>query len=254
MAYTTDQYKGIIAETVAIQGYNDDEVHAYMAKPLGDGPFPGLILIPHALGWTEFHKELIHKFAYNGYLAVCPDIWCRAGHGEPEDVVAKVRSEGGLADDQVVGDAVGVADYIRGLSVSNGKVGLMGSCSGGRHTFLAACRTQGVFDAAVEGWGGNVVQPQERLTDAQPVSPFEYTKDLSCPLLGLFGNDDQNPPPADVDVHEQELKKFGKDYEFHRYDGAGHGFMYYHMPLYRQEQSMDGWSKVWEFLGRHLSS
>ena len=127
----------------------------------------------------------------------------------------------GLHDDQVVGDTAGASQYIRSLPISNGRVGVMGSCSGGRHTFLSACRTDGVFDAAVDCWGGNVVQAEDKLTPAQPTSPLEYAKELSCPLLGLFGNDDQNPTPEQVDILEQELKKHGKDYEFHRYDDAG---------------------------------
>ena len=253
MPYTTDQYEGLLAETITTQGHNGDNIHAYMAKPLGHGPFPGVVLISHALGWTEFHKEIARRFAHHGYVVVVPDIWCRVGHGNAEDVVAKARAEGGLHDDQVVADAAGAARYIKSLPISNGKVGVMGSCSGGRHTFLAACCTKGVFDAAIEGWGGNVVQAEDRLTPAQPVSPLEYTEDLSCPLLGLFGNDDQNPTPAQVDIHEQELKKHGKDYEFYRYDGAGHGFFYYHLPMYRQEQAEDGWKKVWDFFGKHLS-
>ena len=129
----------------------------------------------------------------------------------------------------------------------------MGSCSGGRHAFLSACRTDGVFDAAIECWGGNVVQAEDKLTPAQPVSPLDYTADLSCPLLGLFGNDDQNPTPEQVNVHEQELKAKGKDYEFHRYDGAGHGFFYHHLPMYRQAQAVEAWDEVWDFLERRLS-
>lgn len=253
MPYTTDQYEGLIGETISIPGHNGDTIHAYMARPLGSGPFPGIVMIPHALGWTEYHKETVHRLAHHGLIAVVPDIWCRVGHGTPEDVLAKSRSEGGLPDDQVVGDTTGAAEYIKSLPISSGSVGVMGSCSGGRHTFLTACRTAGVFDAAIECWGGNVVQAQDRLTPAQPVSPLEYTKDLSCPLLGLFGNDDQNPTPEQVNIHEQELKAQGKDYEFHRYDGAGHGFFYYHLPMYRQEQAVDAWGKVWDFLGRRLS-
>ena len=53
--------------------------------------------------------------------------------------------------------------------------------------------------------------------------------------------------------HEAELKRHGKTYEFHRYDGAGHGFLYWHRPLYRPEQAMDGWSKVFAFFGKHLA-
>ena len=56
-----------------------------------------------------------------------------------------------------------------------------------------------------------------------------------------------------MNQHEAELKKHGKNYEFHRYDGAGHGFFYWHRPLYRPEQAMDGWSKILAFFGKHLA-
>ena len=79
------------------------------------------------------------------------------------------------------------------------------------------------------------------------------TKDLSCPLLGIFGNEDHSPTAEQVDQHEAALKAHGKDYEFHRYDGAGHGFFYHNRPAYRQAQAVDGWAKMFEFLGRHLS-
>ena len=95
---------------------------------------------------------------------------------------------------------------------------------------------------------------EDQLTPACPVASIDYTKVLDAPLLGLFGNDDQFPTPEEVDLHEAELQKYGKDYEFHRYDGAGHGFFYYHTPMYRPEQAMDGWNKVFTFFGQHLAS
>ena len=97
-----------------------------------------------------------------------------------------------------------------------------------------------------------MVQSKEELTPSQPVAPIDYTKDLSCPLLGLFGNEDKAPTPEQVNQHEAELKKHGKSYEFYRYDGAGHGFFYYDRGAYRQEQAMDGWKKVWAFCERTL--
>ena len=106
------------------------------------------------------------------------------------------------------------------------------------------------FDAVVDLWGGGVVMPETN--PKQPVAPIDYTKDLKAPLLGLFGNEDQRPSPADVDKHEEELKKQGKKYEFHRYDGAGHGFFYYDRPAYRQQQAMDGWAKVFTFFDANL--
>ena len=109
------------------------------------------------------------------------------------------------------------------------------------------------IDAVVELWGGRVVQAEDDRPEKQPVQPLDMTKNLSCPILGLFGNDDRAPSPEQVDLHESELKKLGKDYEFHRYDGAGHGFFYYHRPMYRVEQALDGWQKVLDFFGKHLS-
>jgi carboxymethylenebutenolidase len=92
------------------------------------------------------------------------------------------------------------------------------------------------------------------LNPKAPVAPLDYTKDLPCPLLGLFGEDDQAPTVDQVAIHEAELKKYGKSYEFHMYPDAGHGFFYYHRPNYRQEQAVDGWEKIFAFLEKHLSN
>jgi carboxymethylenebutenolidase len=94
---------------------------------------------------------------------------------------------------------------------------------------------------------------KEELNPKQPTAPIEFTGKLSCPLLGLFGNEDRAPTPEQVNEHEAELKKHGKNYEFHRYDGAGHGFFYYDRPAYRIEQAVDGWQKVFAFLHKHLA-
>jgi carboxymethylenebutenolidase len=211
-----------------------------------------MVLIHHAPGWDEWYRETTRKLAHHGYATICPNIYFRAGHGTPDDVTAKVRAAGGVPDDQVMGDVEGGLRYLRSLPYVNGKVGVMGTCSGGRHTFLAACRIKG-FSAAVECWGGGVVMTKEELTPRQPVAPIDHTKDLTCPLIGLFGNDDKRPSPDQVNQHEAELKKHGKNYEFHRYDGAGHGFFYYDRGAYRQEQAVDGWNKVFAFLGKHLA-
>lgn len=249
----TDTYEGLMAETVTLTGANGDWINAYLARPLGAGPFPGMVLAHHMPGWDEWYRQTTLKFALHGYITLTPNLYFRTGHGTPEDVAAKVRSEGGISDDQAVGDLAGAMHYVRALPYSNGKVGVFGTCSGGRHAYLAACRTPG-FEAAVDCWGGRVVMTPDQLNPKTPVSPLEYTAQLSCPLLGIFGNEDSSPTPEQVDQHEAELKRLGKDYEFHRYDGAGHGFFYDHRPNYRQAQAVDGWEKVFAFLERNLSA
>jgi len=249
--YQTDGYEGLLAETVTLQGFQGDIINAYCARPLGPGPYPGMVLVHHMPGWDEWYKEITLHFARQGYVTVCPNLYFRAGHGTPEDVAAKVRAAGGVPDEQVVGDLEGSALFLRSFLAEGGKTGVFGTCSGGRHAYLAACQSK-TFAAVVDCWGGRVVMTKEELTSNQPVAPLDYTQNLQCALLGLFGEQDTGPTPAQVAIHEQELKKFGKTYEFQMYADAGHGFFYHQRPMYRQAQAVDGWNRVFAFLEKHL--
>jgi len=248
----TDARLGISTDTITYAAGKGDQINAYVAKAIGEGRRGGIVLVHHMPGWDEFYREFANRLAFHGYNVICPNLYFRFGHGTPDDVTAKVRGEGGVPDETVVADCEAAMKWLKSQPNSNGKVGIIGTCSGGRHSMLVASRVQG-FDAVVDCWGGGVVAAKEQLTAQQPVAPIDLTKDLNTPLLGLFGNDDQRPSPADVNVHEEELKKHGKKYEFHRYDGAGHGFFYYDRPNYRQQQTMDGWSKIFPFFEQHLS-
>jgi carboxymethylenebutenolidase len=144
-------------------------------------------------------------------------------------------------------------EFLRGQPYANGKVGVIGFCSGGRHAYLVACSLADV-DAVVDCWGGNVIVDDVKLLNAKrPVAPIDLTENLRCPLLGLFGNEDQNPNPDQVNRTEALLRKLGKRYEFHRYDGAGHAFFNASRPAYRAEQALDGWNKVFAFFHQHLA-
>ena len=246
-------YEGMLAEMVSVNGFNGDKIDAYLARPLGPGFFPGVVLIHHLPGWDEWYREITRRFAHHGYAAISHNLYQRVGDGDAADVAAKARAEGGVSDEQVIGDTEGTVQWLKQQPWQNGNVGVMGSCSGGRQAFLYACHTKSI-DAVVDLWGGRVVQAEDDRPKLQPVPPIEFTKDLSCPVLGIFGNEDRSPSPQEVDRHEAELKKFGKDYSFHRYDGAGHGIFYYDRPMYRVEQALDGWEKVWSFFEKHLES
>jgi carboxymethylenebutenolidase len=86
----------------------------------------------------------------------------------------------------------------------------------------------------------------------RPIAPIDLTDKMTAPLLGIFGNDDQRPSPDQVNRSEEVLKRLGKTYEFHRYDGAGHGFFAAERPAYRVEQANDGWQKVYAFLDKTI--
>lgn len=255
-SFTTDAPPSLTAEGITYAGGGGDRIHAYVARPGSTGDpgrkEPGVVVVHHMPGWDEFYQEFTDRLARHGYLSICPDLYCRVGHGKPDDVTATVRAQGGVPDDSVVADCDAARQWLQAQPECNGRVGIIGSCSGGRHAVLTASRTPG-WAAVVDLWGGGVVMSEDQLSPARPVAPIDYTKDLSAPILGLFGNDDRSPTPEQVDIHEAALKEHGKAYDFHRYDGAGHGFFYYHTPMYRPEATMDSWRRIFEFFETELA-
>lgn len=248
-------YPGLIAETIKFKGHNGDEGDAYYARPSAPGKVPGVVVIMHMPGWDEWIIETTRKLAHHGFAAIAPHLYFREGTGSPDDLGARVRAAGGVSDESVVGDAAGAMAYLRAQSNSNGKIGVMGFCSGGRHTYLIGCRLPNI-SALVDCWGGNVVVDDPKaLNDKRPVAPIDLTEKMTAPLLGLFGNDDENPNADQVNRTEAVLKKLGKNYQFHRYDGAGHAFFNYSRgPAYRAEAAADGWKKVFAFLNKNLAA
>ena len=252
-SFNTGDYAGMIAETVGFKGHDGKQIRAYYSHPITQKPTPGIVLIPHMPGWDEWCRETARRFTEHGYSVMCPDIYQDFGTGTPTEVSQRMWGQGGAPDKTVMEDAAGCLDFLKGQPVSNGKVGVIGMCSGGRHAFLAACTVEG-FDACVDCWGGGVVAPKEALTPARPVAPIDYTEQLQIPVLGIFGNEDRNPTKEDVNILEERLKATGKTYEFHRYDGAGHGIWYYDKPMYRQEAAMDSWNKALAFFDKYLKT
>jgi carboxymethylenebutenolidase len=247
-------YPSLLAETVSFRGHNGDQGEAYLARPTHPGKFPGVVVIHHMPGWDEWITEVVRKFAHHGFAAISPHLYFRDGPGNPDDIGARVRAAGGVPDDQVVGDVAGAMAFLRAQQNHNGKIGVIGFCSGGRHAYLCACRIADL-DAVVDCWGGNVVvDDKSQLNAKRPAAPIDLTEQLRAPLLGIFGNDDQNPNADQVNRTEATLKRLGKTYEFHRYDGAGHAFFNTSRSAHRPEQAADGWGKVFAFLRKHLAA
>jgi carboxymethylenebutenolidase len=246
-------YESQFAETVILRGHQGDPIDAYMARPFGAGPYPGIVIIHHMPGWDGSHKEIARRFAHHGYVAISPNLQFREGKATPEENSASIRAAGGMPDDRTMGDVQASIDYLRALPYvgSSGKVGVIGYCSGGRQAYLAACTLRGI-DSVIVCYGGGVVTRHEDLTPRQPVAPIDLTKDLQCPLLGFFGIEDKRPSPADAAKTEEALKQCGKTYEFHTYENCGHAFFAVDRPQYRVHAAMDGWKKVFVWFGKYL--
>jgi carboxymethylenebutenolidase len=241
------------AETVRIQGAGGDDVEAYLAQPLDGGTRGGVVVIHHMPGYDEGTLEITRRFAAHGYLAICPNLYTREAPGaDPDDAAAVARAAGGVPDERLVGDVAGAAAHLRSLPGSNGKVGTIGYCSGGRQSFLAAVSLD--IDAAVDCYGAFVVGTPPEGSPLQVGPLTDRVGDLRCPLLGLFGAEDKYPSPEQVGELDRLLTEAGKDFEFHTFEGAGHAFFATDRPSYRPEAAKDGWRRIWDFYGRHLGA
>ena len=196
-------------------------IEAYLARPLQRQRVGSVVVIHHMPGYDEPTREITRGFAARGFAAICPNLYTREASGKsPEETFAIAMAQSGAPDDQLVHDVNRCALLLRGLSGGNDKVGVIGFCSGGRQALMAACEIP--FDAAIDCYGSFVVTAPAAETKLQIKPIIGRAADLSCPLLGIFGADDQFPSPTEVAETERLLVAAGKTVEFHSFDGAGH--------------------------------
>jgi len=243
--------EALSAERVLISGHGDEEVEAYLARPAGDGTRGGVVVIHHMPGYDRATKEIVRRFAELGYDAICPNLYWREAPGAAaDDAAATARAKGGVPDERLIGDVGGAAGYLRALPSSNRKVGVIGYCSGGRQSVLAACNLD--LDAAVDCYGAFVVGTPPEGFPLQVTNLVDQLPKLRAPLLGLFGNEDSYPSPEQVDELDEILTANNKPHEFHRYDDAGHAFFAVDRPSYRVAAANDGWEQITAFYTTHL--
>ena len=240
-------------ETIMIAGDGDDQVEAYLARPAEPEKRGGVVVIHHLPGYDRGTKEITRRFAELGYNAICVNLYYREAPGASADDAAAVgRANGGVPDSRLIGDVAGAAAYLRSLPSSNGKVGVIGYCSGGRQSVLAACNVD--LDAAVDCYGAFVTGIPPEGFPLQVTNLVGQLPGLRAPLLGLFGEDDSFPSQEAVAEMVQILEANGKNVEVHNYPGAGHAFFSTNRPAYRPEAANDGWERIEKFYAKYLTT
>src|SRR5262245_27393430 len=228
-------------ESVRIDG---DMMRLYVSLPDGAEPSPAVVVIQHQGGVDEFVEEMTDRVAAAGYVGVAPDLYHRDGPDCRDDGPTR-RAR--LLDVNVIKDVNATVSYLEAQrSVDARRLGIVGFCMGGRVSYLMAA-AQPAFKAAVDYYGGNVMVPW-----GEGVAPFARTAEIGCPLLGLFGEDDGNPSPADMKTLDAELTRHGKVHEFHSYPGANHAFMNRRGARYHEAADRDSWPRAMAFFDRHL--
>jgi carboxymethylenebutenolidase len=216
-------------------------MEVYLGAPNREAPGPAVVLMYHRGGVDDFTKLAVNRLVLGGYLVAVPDVY----HPCPPDMPARERKDL-LKDSEIVSDVEATIAALRHRpDVDPDKLAVMGHCMGGRMAFLVASNVD-VFRGAVIYYGGGVMRPW-----GEGPPPFDMLKNIRCPVLGFFGNEDKNPSPEDVNRIDGELSRHGIAHEFHRYDRVGHGFQNpAHDSADERAAAEDAWTKTFAFLKR----
>lgn len=234
-------------ETVTVK---DSPMEVFMYAPEGDGPHPALVLAMHIpVGHTgiendEFTLKAAERFAEHGFAVAVPFIF----HWWPKEEEMQVKRDE-FRDDWTALDLQAAYDLLAARDdVDAGRIGMVGHCWGGRVAYLGACHNP-EYKALAVFYGGRFK------VSMGPGTPpvIELTGNIPCPVIGFFGNEDQNPSPEDVDDISAALTAADVEHTFHRYDGAGHAFQNFPSEeRYHHEASEDAWDKVLAFMKETL--
>jgi carboxymethylenebutenolidase len=228
-----------VASIVKIR-VGDSTMDVYLGAPVREAEGPAIVLMHHRGGIDAFTKNVVERLAGAGYLVAVPDVYHRC----PRDTPLSERKNL-LRDSEIVADVQATIDALRKRAdVAAGRIIVMGHCMGGRMALLAAGRLPG-FRGAVVYYGGGVT----RSWGNDGPTPFEGLRNIRCPVIGFFGDQDRHPSPEDVDQIDAELRKYGIEHEFHRYPEVGHGFQNpAHDTPQERAAAEDAWARTFAFL------
>ena len=219
----------------------DGELPGYLAKPVGAGPFPIVLVNEEIFGVHEYIKDVCRRFAKIGYVAVAPEIYARIGDltkmTDAAQIVSTVISK--EPDATMLSDLDSAVKFAAAHGGDANRLGVTGFCRGGRATWLFA--THGPTVKAAVAWYGPVLGTP---TAIQPKSPTDVAGELRCPLLGLYGGLDTGIKPDDVQAAAAKARAAGKTVEIVIYPDAPHGFHADYRPSYKAADAADGWMRL----------
>ncbi len=237
----------------------DGVADAYLVRPDGAGPFPGVIVYQDAFGLRPRLEEMVDRIAARGYAVLAPNLLYRAGRapqfdlsdlGDPErraEALGKIMPLVGALDvASITRDAAAYLDFLAAQDgVAAGPVVIVGYCMGG----MNALRTAEAHPDRVAGvasfHGGRMV------TD-RPDSPHLRVGAVTGELYFAHADNDRSMTPEHIATLEAALDAAGVRYRSEVYDGAGHGFTMADTAAYDEAGEKRHWENLFGFLDRVL--
>jgi carboxymethylenebutenolidase len=189
-----------------------DSVTVWVVYPERREKAPVVLVIHDNRGLTPWSRSVADQLAADGFIGIAVDLLTmkRKGNLTTEWAVDSVRAVlGTLTPEEINRSLDAVAKYGMALPAALPKYGVVGFCWGGARSFLHAA-TAPTLGASVVYYG------------SPPTA--EQMAAIRAPVLGLYGGNDARIN-ATIPATDSTMKRLGKSYEFHIYDGAGHGFL-----------------------------
>lgn len=214
------------------------DVRAYVAVPEGEGPFPTVIMIHEFFGLNESITSKADLLAKEGYLVIAPDTF----RGQTTPLIPRAIYLVSTTDQaEVNADLDSVYAWLETQSnVDTSRIGIAGFCYGGRISLLYSLHNGGMA-ATVIFYGSSETDP-------------EVLKNLSGPVLGIFGGADQSIPLEEVDALEKGLAAAGVPHQISVYDGQPHAFVTSAEGIASDPVQAKAWNEMVVFLEVNLKS
>jgi carboxymethylenebutenolidase len=223
-------------------------INAVRALPKAKGKRPAVIILHERYGIDQHTKDLTVKLAQAGFVGLAPDLF----HRFTGDHKAVLRGEQrvDLTDDGALEDLNAAVEYLKKLNnVDAARIGIIGVCQTGRQPVLLAAKRNDIAGAVV--LYGAVGGKEWLSNDLRPTPIEELISQVSCPVLGVFGEADHIISIDDVVRFRNCLEKAKKNCHIRIYPDAPHGWLNDTMPgRYRKEAAKDAWNVMIGFLRR----
>ena len=212
---------------------------AFAVEPAAEGVRAAVIVVQEWWGLNDHIRDVARRFAREGYFAIAPDLYSRQGHKVAAEPNLAAELMGGLKKEDGIEDLQTTVEWLRAQKQTQSvRIGITGFCMGGSYALLLPSETREI-SAAAPFYG--------------EIPPDEKLKNLSCPLLYVYGENDGWIQLRDVDRLAAALKKFDKKGEVKIYPGCSHGFFNDTRPdVYRPAEAKDAWDRTLKLFATNL--